>query len=192
MGRDAWLHRWLPLIRERAGTSPVLELGCGSGEDTATLTDAGYSVVAVDLSTSAIAQAQARVPTAQFHCQDIRGPFPVPAASVGVVVASLSFHYFPWSDTLALVERARATLRPQGVLLCRLNSTNDHNYGASGHQRIDENFYSVNGEPKRFFDRASVGHLFATGWHMLAMEEAVIHKYAHPKVVWEVVLERDA
>ena len=79
-----------------------------------------------------------------------------------------------------------------GVLLCRLNSTNDHNYGASGHPRIADDYFSVNGEPKRFFSRESIQQLFATGWRMLATEEMVIHKYAHLKVAWEVVVERDA
>jgi len=82
-------------------------------------------------------------------------------------------------------------LRPGGVLLCRLNSTNDHNYGASGHPAIEENFYSVHGKPKRFFNRQSVQELFSLGWRMLSAEELIIHKYPpHAKAVWEVILER--
>ena len=114
------------------------------------------------------------------------------ACSVGVVVASLSLHYFAWLDTLALVDRVRDTLSSRGVLLSRLNSTNDHNYGASGHPRIAENFYSVDGELKRFFDRESLNSLFADGWRPLIVEETVIHRYDQPKFVWEMVLERDA
>jgi len=37
---DPWLARWLPLLAERAGGRPVLELGCGGGRDTATLAEA--------------------------------------------------------------------------------------------------------------------------------------------------------
>jgi SAM-dependent methyltransferase len=184
------LQRWLALVRERAGGAPVLELGCGSGDDTATLLTAGHSVIAIDLSESSIAAAQAKVPGAAYHCQDIRAPFPARATGLGVVLASLSLHYFEWSETLTLAGRIRDTLRPGGVLLCRLNSTEDHHHGASGHPRIAENFYSVNGEPKRFFDRPSVEALFANGWHTLAAEERVTHKYAEPKWVWEVVVQR--
>lgn len=192
MRGDPWLQRWLPLVRDRAAESPILELGCGSGEDTATLVGAGHSLIAVDLSQPSIAKAKARAPQAEFYCQDICAPFPKQAAQLGVVVASLSLHYFPWPETLALVERIRRTLRLGGVLLCRLNSTNDHNYGASGHARIAENYYSVHGEPKRFFDEPSIQVLFGTGWSTLAAEELVTHKYAHPKSVWEVVVGRDA
>ena len=78
------------------------------------------------------------------------------------------------------------------MLLCRLNSTNDHNYGAVGYPRIEHNYYLVQGEPKRFFDQTSIEAVFAAGWRMLSVAERVIERYAHPKAVWEVVLERDA
>jgi SAM-dependent methyltransferase len=129
------------------------------------------------------------VPTGVFHCQDIRAPFPVQPGSAGAVVASLSLHYFPWPETLALVQRIRNALRPGGLLLCRLNSTNDHHYGASGHPEIEPNYYLVNGEPKRFFDRAAVERLFAGGWRRISLEEMRIDRYEHPKAAWEVVLE---
>jgi SAM-dependent methyltransferase len=185
---DQWLERWLPLIGERAGGLSVFEVGCGGGCDTEVLSRAGHRVVAINLSPDAIAKARARAPHAEFHCQDIRAPFPVDAA--GVVIASLSLHYFPWPETEALVGRIRSLLRPAGLLLCRLNSTNDHNFGASSHPRIDENFYLVDGAPKRFFDRAAVDRLFSSGWRMLGTEERIIDRYERPKSAWEVVLEK--
>ena len=169
----------------------MLELGCGGGRDTATLIAAGHRAVAIELSPEAAARARERVPSAEIHCQDIRAPFPLAAGSVGVVVASLSLHYFDWPETSMLVNRVWTALRPEGVLLCRLNSTNDHHFGAVGHPEIERNFYLVDGAPKRFFDRASVDRLFANGWHSIGVEEKVIDRYDHPKTVWEVVLERD-
>lgn len=190
MNSDRWLDRWLPLIHERAGSAPILELGCGRGEDTAVLAGAGCQVVSIDLSSHAIAEAKARVPEAEYYCQDIRDQWPLPASETGVVVASLSLHYFAWDETSALVERIGNALRQGGVLLCRLNSTNDHNHGASGHPRIAENFYSVNGKPKRFFSSENITTLFGKGWHALSVSEMVIHRYREPKSVWEVVVER--
>jgi len=169
----------------------VLELGCGGGRDTATLIAAGHRAVAIELSPEAAARARERVPSAEIHCQDIRAPFPLAAGSVGVVVASLSLHYFDWPETSMLVNRVWTALRPEGVLLCRLNSTNDHHFGAVGHPEIERNFYLVDGAPKRFFDRASVDRLFANGWHSIGVEEKVIDRYDHPKSVWEAILERD-
>jgi len=174
------------------GSAPVLELGCGSGLDTSVLAAAGCHVVGIDLAAQEIAKATARVPTCEFHCQDIRASFPSSAAGAGVVIASLSLHYFTWNETLALAQRIREALSPSGVLLCRLNSTNDHHYGARGHPEIEANYYLVNGEPKRFFSKAAVIELFAHNWRILQVEEKVIHRYDHPKSVWEAVLERAA
>ncbi len=189
MQPDPWLQRWLPLIVGRAAGSPVLELGCGAGEDSVVLAANGLQVVGIDLSAEAVATAQARVPSAQFLARDLREPFPLGPASTGVVVASLSLHYFPWAETEALVARIHETLRPGGVLLCRMNSTHDHHFGASGHPVIEENYYLVDGAPKRFFDRGGMQRLFGQGWRTLGLEEVVTHKYTQPKSAWEAVLQ---
>jgi SAM-dependent methyltransferase len=185
---DAWLQRWLPLVAERAGGQPILELGCGSGQDSEVLAAAGHRVIGLDLSEKRIEGARKRVPAAEFHCQDLLAPFPV--ASTNVVLASLSLHYFPWAATLDLARRIRDTLSARGVLLCRLNSTNDHHHGASGHPEIEPGYFNVEGEAKRFFDKNAVQALFAAGWSMLCLEEKEVHRYAQPKWLWEVVLEK--
>lgn len=189
MGADPWLERWLPLIGERVGGSPILELGCGVGLDTQTLAGAGHRVVAIDRAPLAIADATNRVPSAEFYRQDIRDPFPV-AGPVNVVVASLSLHYFPWDETQVIIARIREVMASGGIFLFRANSTGDHHYGASGYPQIDKNYYLVDGESKRFFDRAAIEALFGPGWRALQVEECVINRYAYPKVVWEVILEK--
>jgi len=103
------------------------------------------------------------------------------AAGHRVVAVDLS------EDSIA---KARVRAPPAGVLLCRLNSTNDHHFGASGHPEIEPNYYLVDGQQKRFFSKAAVQELFATGWCVLHLEERVVHRYAIPKAVWEVVLEK--
>ncbi|MEI7613792.1 MAG: class I SAM-dependent methyltransferase [Betaproteobacteria bacterium] len=190
MNADPWLQRWLPLVAERGSGHPVLELGCGNGEDTATLIEIGMDVIALDVCEHAIASARIRSPAARFFCRDLREPFPLASDSTGVILASLSLHYFPWQETEALLRRIHDTLRPAGLLLCRLNSTNDHHYGASGHPQIEENYYSVDGEPKRFFDQTAVERLFRLGWNALGREEKCTDKYKKPKSLWEIVLEK--
>lgn len=187
---DPWLTRWLPLAAERAAGAPVLEIGCGHGDDTAVLAGAGLRVHAFDLSGPALAIARVRVPSASFEQRDIRAPLPAAPGSTGVVVASLSLHYFAWADTQEIVGRIHAVLRPGGLLLCRLNSTQDHNFGATGHPRIEPNFFMVDGDPKRFFDEASIATLFAEGWTQLSLEHFTTRKYVRSKALWEVILER--
>lgn len=189
---DPWLQRWLPLAVTHAGEGPVLEIGCGHGDDTAVLAGAGLKVTAFDLSRAAVAVTRARVPSASIERRDIRDPFPVEEQGSGLVVASLSLHYFGWNETASIVQRVYEVLRPGGLLLCRLNSTEDHHFGASGHRQIEPNFFLVDGEPKRFFDEAAVNLLFATGWRRLSLEHFVTRKYIKSKALWEVVLARNA
>jgi len=189
---DPWLERWLPLILERAGVNPVLEIGCGTGQDTLTLVQAGAKVVAFDRSAESVVVAKERAPEADITCRDIRHPFPSVGREFGAVIASLSLHYFSWSETETLLGRVHELLRRGGLFLCRLNSTNDHNYGASGHPEIEPNYYAVDGQPKRFFDQTSIERLFVQGWRILSLQEMVTSKYAKPKVLWELVAEKDA
>jgi SAM-dependent methyltransferase len=189
MGFDPWLERWLSLIHKYADTAPILELGCGQGDDTVTLVQTGYNVVAIDISESLLFEARKRVSTAKFYQQDLREPFPMSSSSVSLVIASLSLHYFSWNETVLLVQQIHNIIKPFGVVLCRLNSTNDFNFGATGHQRIDKNYYLVDGVTKRFFDYDSIIHLFANEWVILSIEERISYKYEQPKVLWEVILQ---
>ena len=190
MRHDPWLERWLPLLRERAAGHPVVELGCGFGADTVTLCEAGFDVLAFDASEAAIGVARTRAPGAAYEVRDVRDVLARDdLGGTRAVLASLSLHYFPWQETVAAFDRIRRLLGPGGVLLCRVNSTQDHRFGASGHPQIEPNFYSVKGEPKRFFDRDTIEDLFARGWHVLSLEHRVTTKYVLPKLVWEVVCE---
>jgi SAM-dependent methyltransferase len=187
---DPWLKRWLPLVLEDHGADPVLEIGCGSGDDTVKLTEAGLSVTAFDLSPVSVAAAKLRAPSARVERRDIRDPFPIGEGAAGTVVASLSLHYFPWAETQGLIERIRRTLRRDGLFLFRVNSTEDSNFGATGHAALEPNYYLVDGQPKRFYDEAAVDLLFAKGWHVLSKEHRTTRKYARSKSLWEVVARR--
>jgi SAM-dependent methyltransferase len=186
---DRWLDKWLQLICARARERPVLELGCGTGHDTAVLAAAGVQVIALDRSPDDIAAARARAPDAAFHCQDIRGTFPPGASNLGVVLASLSLHYFDWRETQRLVRQIADTLDVGGVLVCRVNAVDDHSYGASGHPEIAPNYFLVDGEAKRFFDEAAIIELFRD-WTTISRAHQIIDRYGAPKSVWETVVER--
>jgi SAM-dependent methyltransferase len=190
MLHDPWLNRWIPKLRETVGTRPVLEIGCGTGADTATLVDAGFSVIALDLSAAAVATTKLRVPRATVFCQDVRDPFPLGKDEAGAVVASLSLHYFSWEESLSLVQRIRESMAPNTLFLCRLNSTEDENFGAKGYPSIEPDFYLVDGQPKRFFNERAVDELFAPGWKISSKEHHTTNKYIRSKALWEVVARR--
>lgn len=185
---DRWLERWLPLLGRHAADRPVLELGCGTGRDTALLLRAGLRVVALDRSLASLAVARVAARGARFVRRDLREPWPQADGGYGAVIASLSLHYFDWATTERLVARVQAALGARGVFVCRLNSTRDEHFGAHGHPLIERNYYNVNGTPKRFFDRADIDRLFARDWRIVSVQESSIARYHAPKAAWELVL----
>src|SRR5579872_2917362 len=100
---DPWLDRWLVLIKARSGERPVLEIGCGYGDDTASLAKAGLRVIGFDTSRTSVTSTRIRVPSARIERRDVRDPLPEDATDLGVVLASLSLHYFAWAETVSIV-----------------------------------------------------------------------------------------
>lgn len=69
----------------------VLEIGCGTGKNTAWLAQHARSLTAMDFSAGMLAKARARVGAAavEFVEHDVRDAWPVASASVDVVVGNL-------------------------------------------------------------------------------------------------------
>jgi SAM-dependent methyltransferase len=187
MDRDPWLDKWLSLIEQRSANGLVLELGCGNGWDTVDLISLGCKVVAADISSKNLAECSRSVPQAKLVRLDNGRPLPFANASMDVIVASLSLHYFTWTVTMQIASELRRCLKTDGLLLARFNSTHDFNFGASTMASpIEPNLYFVGTMTKRFFDETSV-RTFLQGWDIRFLEENIIHRYEKPKSVWEVM-----
>lgn len=186
-----WLERWLPLLSE-GGSTRVLDLGCGSGGDSAYLSRAGHRVVAVDFCAAALTLVSRVAPTVPCLHADMREGLPFAAQAFGVVVANLSLHYFPAAELDRILREVRRCLRDDGWFLARFNSTRDVNYGAEGRSSARPACFEVDGMLKCFFDRASLIELLGAGWRLVSLEEYAMDDYGPSKVVWEGVFHCDA
>jgi malonyl-CoA O-methyltransferase len=100
----------------------VLELGCGTGKNTAWLAEHARSVTALDFSAGMLDAARARVrqPSVRFVRHDVRAPWPVAAGAVDVVVGNLVLEHV--RDLAPVYAEAARVLRPGGqLLLCELH-----------------------------------------------------------------------
>ncbi len=183
---DPWLDKWLRLIQAKSPGGRLLELGCGTGRDTADLLAAGCDVVATDISAENLVECAKAAPKAELVQMDNGKPFPFVDHSLSVIIASLSLHYFSWEVTLQIASELRRCIQPGGLLLARFNSINDRHFGADSDLEIETNFYQVGTRTKRFFDEASVRCLLQ-GWNIQFLEENVIYRYEKPKYVWEAM-----
>ena len=186
---DVWLERWRGLL-EANGDAPVLDLGCGAGEDARSLARWGLAVVAADFSEKALEIAGRRVPAAETRNVDLTRGLPFADSSFGVIVASLSLHYFPWPETVEILRDVRRCLAPGGHLLARLNSTRDAYHAAIEKEEIEKNFYLVRGHPKRLFDREDVAALFSPGWTIENASERTTGRYGTEKTLWEIAARK--
>jgi SAM-dependent methyltransferase len=189
---DRWLEPWWPQLAAAAAHAPVLELGCDTGGDTRWLVERGLRVVATDIDAAALQACARAAPAALQVRHDLRTPLPFADGTFGAVVASLCLHYFDWATTERAVAEVRRCLVPGGLLLCRLNSVRDVLHGALDGDEIEPGLRRVHGTyavDKRFFARPDLERLLpAAAWRWHACREQTIHRYAQPKVAWELVL----
>lgn len=116
---DAQVLRRAPLA---VAGRDVLELGCGTGKNTAWLAEHARSVVALDFSAGMLARARERLGDSRvrFVRHDVREPWPVPDASVDVVIGNLVLEHV--GDLAPIYAEATRVLRPRGQLwLCELH-----------------------------------------------------------------------
>lgn len=185
---DLWLDKHRAILETSRDTS-ILDLGCGYGNDSLYLAERGYRVLACDLKPAAVENVRRFVPSVEARLLDMRGGLPFGKETFRVVVADLSLHYFPWAETVRIVQDITGVLRDGGHLLCRLNSVCDYSFGAGQGIPIEENFYEIDGLRKRFFDRPQIDALFA-GWEIKYIREDRLDRYKKPKMLWELALRK--
>ncbi len=94
----------------------VVELGCGTGENTAWLVERARSLVAVDFSDGMLRRARAKVADARvrFLEHDLLRPLPLPDASADLVAIVLVLEHLP--AVAPVTADAARILRPGGEL----------------------------------------------------------------------------
>lgn len=171
-------YQWLEGYAQTLLGQHVLELGSGSGIDTKVILKHANSVIATDLYPNQNTQIRA---IALDHSK----PLPFKNRQFDVVVASLCLHYFPRKTTQAIFEEIARVLKPDGTLICRVNSYQDAKHGAVGFPVIEPGLLNVNGKPKRFFRAAEIRELLGGFFIINSMEHRTIDRYQSPKCVYE-------
>jgi ubiquinone/menaquinone biosynthesis C-methylase UbiE len=92
----------------------VLELGCGTGKNSALLAGLADQLVAMDFSPGMldIARVKVRAPQVQFVAADITQPWPLDGASFDLITCNLVLEHVV--DLKPVFAQARRCLRPEG------------------------------------------------------------------------------
>lgn len=98
----------------------VVELGCGTGKNTAFLASKARTVIGFDFSAEMLAKAREKVPGVRFRQVDITQPWKIRDNSIDLVTASLVLEHLP--DLDFVMEEAARTLNGNGLLyICELH-----------------------------------------------------------------------
>lgn len=187
---DIKYDNWLDLF-DRAimhCKTPIIDLGCGSGNDTLYLIEKGKNVIPCDYSQKAIENIKANFPEVKrAECFDMSKGLPFEDNFTDIIISDLSLHYFTEQKTMEIIEDLKRVLKPNGLLIYRVNSIKDVNHGAGQGKEVEQHLYETSdGRVKRFFDEKDIRKYFSD-WESLYLHEETMGRYEHEKVLWRGV-----
>jgi SAM-dependent methyltransferase len=190
-----WTRPFLAPLRE-AGVRTVLELGCGTGNDTARLAGEGYAVTAADLAGEAIGQARARFGSvATFLVADMTQRLPFPDGDFDAVMSNVAMHMFPDDVTRAVFTEVGRVVRPAGLFLFHVNALEDRPLRARrlpARELGPDYVIEESGQTMHFFSEAYLRELLGE-WQELRLEPVPIpdRETGEPyKQVWRGIARR--
>ncbi len=185
---DDWLDKYREVL-DASSDTPIIDLGCGFGNNTLYLHEHGYQVISCDFAEAALERLPHFIPDPATRLFDLRHRFPFDDGAARIVIADLCLHYFSRAETISVIAEIRRILIDGGGLFSRVNSTNDVYHGAGEGTEIEPLFYEQNDSRKRFFDEASLRDFFAE-WKITSLRECEMLRYDKPKMVWELAARK--
>lgn len=182
---DDWLDDFSEIIQ--SSELPILDLGCGGGNDTLYLINKGKKVISCDQSSNAINNIIKNFPEVYAtHCFNMLEGMPFDDNSFEIIIADLCLHYFREKDTFKIIYEIKRILRPNGYLIFRVNSVNDINHGAGKGIEIEPHLYRTSDNRlKRFFDEKDL-FFFFRNFNITFLNEETMTRYKLDKMLFRV------
>lgn len=189
---DLWLDEYKEIL-ESNKDNEILDLGCGIGADTLYLIERGYNVLSCDFSNEALKSIQDNIPNSKTLYLDMMKKFPIKDNTYSLIIADLSLHYFDNETTIHIMREIKRTLKNNGILLSRVASVNDFNFGAGVGEELERNYYFEGDYTKRFFDFEDINKYFGIIGSVEAEETQMTRnedEYLKPKILYKVKVEK--
>lgn len=189
---DNWLDDYNDILTENKNTE-ILDLGCGIGADTLYLIERGFNVLSCDFSNEALKSIRENIPNSKTKYLDMLKTFPFADKSYSLIIADLSLHYFDNDATINIMNEIKRVLKDNGVLLARVASVNDFNFGAGIGEQLEKNFYFEGDYTKRFFDQNDVNKYFGIIGKVESLETSMMRneeEYSKPKMLYRIKVKK--
>lgn len=163
-----WTKVHLPFLKS-ASVKTLLDLGCGTGNDVLRLVQQGFTVIGVDFSDEAVQQGRSKAEklglSAQFVVADMAKRLPFDSATFDAVMSNVAIHMFSARITRELFKEIRRIVRPNGLFVFHVNSTEDASLRAERHppiREIEPNYFlEQHGQTMHFFSKEYLLDLLA-------------------------------
>ena len=179
---DGWLQTFDKEINECK--TPIIDLGCGAGADTMYLLEIGKEVIPCDYSINAINNIKKLPELKEIKHFDMTKEIPFNDNFTDIIIADLTLHYFSEEQTFNILEEIKRILKPNGLLIFRVNSTRDTNYMPNNMLEIEHNFYETSDGYKRFFNEEDINKFFEK-WNIVYINQEDMGRYGHTKILWK-------
>lgn len=189
---DNWLDNYKEVLDSNKNTQ-ILDLGCGIGADTLYLIEKGFNVLSCDFSTEALNNIKNTIKNSKTMYLDMIDKFPFEDESFSLIIADLSLHYFDNETTIHIMNEVRRILKKNGILLSRVASVNDFNFGAGIGEELEKNFYFEGDYTKRFFDQEDINKYFGIIGTLESFETSMTRneeEYSKTKVLYQIKAEK--
>lgn len=189
---DLWLDEYSDIL-ENNKDNEILDLGCGTGADTLYLIERGYKVLSCDFSKEALKSVKDNIPNSKVKYLNMMEKFPIDDNAYSLVIADLSLHYFDNNTTIHIMNEIKRILKNNGILLSRVASINDFNFGAGVGEKLEKNYYFEGTYTKRFFDIEDINRYFGIVGTVELRETSMIRdeeEYSKPKRLYQLKIKK--
>jgi len=173
------------LLKHVAPQATVLDVGCGAGEFSAALSEAGAQPIAVDVAREALRRARERVSDLDARLWEPGEPLPLADATVDAVWAGEVVEHV--ADVAPWLSELRRVLKPRGTLLL---TTPNHGPGTLLRLALSPSAFAAHFEPRsdhvRFFSPRTLRELLDD----LGFDVAELRTAGGPPVMRSTILVR--
>ena len=189
--KDTWLEKYKEYILTNNKNKKAIDLGCGYGQDSNWLQDNNYSVIACDISTTALEKLKEMYPSIQTKHLNLDEPLPFKSNTLDLVNAILSIQYFKIEKTKEIFEEIRRILKPGGIFIGRINSTKNNYIKLYNLKEVEKNLYYDKEYNKytRLYTLEDIKEL-TKKFKILHLEETSTIRLNKTKYIWEFILKK--
>ena len=185
---DLWLDDYKNDL-DKFKNSKFLDLGCGNGPDTLYLIERGYKVISTDYSKEAVYNINMNIKGGEGKILDMNERFTFEDNSFNIIIADICLQFFNEEKTKHIMKEIKRILNKDGLLIARVPSINDKNFGAGYGVELEKRYYDQGSWAQRYYNEEDLKKFFGIIGKFTFVEKTMTRAepfYSKPKYLYQV------